>query len=186
MRIAWWICLCAALGLVGLATLSHIFPLEMRREARPGVAVEQLNIARGHLAYLKIEGDKAAVSDILSFLQPPRRSARETRSHRRSVSQPKANASQPYFRFVWKYDSGVPLLGTKTQIDIALWGIPLLLLPMILVPRSFRWAKRRYRVCYNRCTRCGYDLTGNQTCICPECGCATEAGNGRLHDGTVT
>jgi len=45
-----------------------------------------------------------------------------------------------------------------------------------------RWRRRRK----GRCVTCGYRLTGNESGVCPECGCATKLGKGGLHDGTVT
>jgi len=33
-----------------------------------------------------------------------------------------------------------------------------------------RWARMRWRLMPGRCRGCGYDLTGNQTGECPECG----------------
>ncbi len=36
------------------------------------------------------------------------------------------------------------------------------------------------------CSRCGYNLRGNVTGRCPECGCATKLGKGESRDGTVT
>jgi len=51
---------------------------------------------------------------------------------------------------------------------------------MYTAGRGKRAAKKGVCVC------CGYDLTGNQSGRCPECGCATKLGKGGLHDGTAT
>ena len=37
----------------------------------------------------------------------------------------------------------------------------------------FKWNKRR-KVGPNACSGCGYDLTGNESGVCPECGHASE------------
>jgi hypothetical protein len=36
--------------------------------------------------------------------------------------------------------------------------------------RALAWARRSRRRPSNRCPRCGYDLTGNVSGVCPECG----------------
>ena len=57
-----------------------------------------------------------------------------------------------------------------TSIGLPLWAIflPSLFLPLLIVARG---PLRRYRRKQEgRCTSCGYDLTGNTTGHCPECG----------------
>lgn len=67
------------------------------------------------------------------------------------------------------------------RIPLWLAGIPLALLAcggILLVGgfRSlFRWMRFIHRVSAGRCGKCGYDLTGNVSGVCPECGCATES-----------
>ncbi|UCE59327.1 MAG: hypothetical protein JSU63_18025 [Phycisphaerales bacterium] len=39
--------------------------------------------------------------------------------------------------------------------------------------RLRRWQRRRKGLCVS----CGYNLTGNESGVCPECGCATESNN---------
>jgi hypothetical protein len=46
--------------------------------------------------------------------------------------------------------------------------------------------RRARRRMWAQCVNCGYDLRGNTSGACPECGCATKLGKGGLHDGTVT
>ncbi|MBU0718943.1 MAG: hypothetical protein KJ749_11895 [Planctomycetes bacterium] len=56
------------------------------------------------------------------------------------------------------------------KIEVALWGItaPLALIFAALVwYRVLRSRRRRNR---NDCTKCGYNLTGNLSGVCPECG----------------
>jgi hypothetical protein len=45
-------------------------------------------------------------------------------------------------------------------------------LPMIPIwlPSAMRWEKRERRRRQGLCTKCGYDLTGNVSGTCPECG----------------
>ena len=58
---------------------------------------------------------------------------------------------------------------TSTGHRTPLW-LPLaaIAIPMLLLCRSSRWP-------IGRCQKCGYDLTGNVSGVCPECG--TAAGN---------
>ncbi len=56
-------------------------------------------------------------------------------------------------------------------ITLPLW-IPfaLTLLVFFVLPKAFlRW-RERYRIPLHCCQKCGYDLTGNVSGICPECG----------------
>lgn len=59
-----------------------------------------------------------------------------------------------------------PLLGASIQqVELPLW-IPLVL---VAVPTALLW---RHHLSHRpgRCARCSYDLTGNTSGICPECG----------------
>lgn len=60
-----------------------------------------------------------------------------------------------------------PVIGS-TQVQFPLW-IPLVLL-LIRPVRAYRRARSRR---WMDCTACGYDLTGNVSGVCPECGEAT-------------
>jgi len=60
-------------------------------------------------------------------------------------------------------------------------GIPLWLISpgFLMVACLFGWAARalpRSEPCNGTCLACGYNLTGNISGICPECGTATAAG----------
>lgn len=55
-------------------------------------------------------------------------------------------------------------------VTIPLWTVAALLVPMYLW-RTNRLRRRFARV--GHCPKCGYDLTGNESGVCPECGRAT-------------
>jgi len=57
------------------------------------------------------------------------------------------------------------------------WSL-LLLLAGLPVMWMIKWRKRR-RFGPNVCDRCAYDLTGNQTGICPECGASIGTSGGQ-------
>lgn len=61
-----------------------------------------------------------------------------------------------------------------SEIDIPLWTI----LVVIGVPTAFLWYRDRRRP-KGHCRSCGYDLTGNVSGVCPECG--TDAWDARAH-----
>ena len=66
-----------------------------------------------------------------------------------------------------KYTGPVYWLGiyTSRMVGIPLWAVFL----VAVIPSSIGW--RRYRrPPPGRCQKCGYDLTGNVTGVCPECG----------------
>ena len=68
----------------------------------------------------------------------------------------------------------IPLssLHKTTTVSIPFWFLALIfaILPAIWF---IKWRKRR-RLGPNSCGNCGYDLTGNETGECPECGLAPE------------
>ncbi len=51
------------------------------------------------------------------------------------------------------------------SIQIPLW--PVVLIPLIVFGRQFA---RRPRYIPGHCAHCGYNLTGNESGVCPECG----------------
>ena len=58
-----------------------------------------------------------------------------------------------------------PAILRNYQILLPLW-IPFLL---ITIPIAFLWWRDR-RIPLGHCQRCRYDLTGNTSGVCPECG----------------
>jgi hypothetical protein len=62
-----------------------------------------------------------------------------------------------------------------TTLAFPLW-MPLLLLGGYTLVTLFRSRIRRYRRrTGGRCSECGYDLFGNESGVCPECGTACDA-----------
>jgi hypothetical protein len=70
--------------------------------------------------------------------------------------------------FTWPQRSIIKDGGTRMR-RIPLW-LPLLL---VAVPTALLWW-REWRVPPGRCSRCRYDLTGNESGVCPECGTAVD------------
>jgi len=63
--------------------------------------------------------------------------------------------------------------GASTSVSFPLW-LPLLL---IALPTGFLfWSDHRKRTRMGHCTTCGYDLKGNTSGTCPECGAVSSAG----------
>jgi hypothetical protein len=46
----------------------------------------------------------------------------------------------------------------------------MLLAALLPAGRYIGWRIRRHRRTAGKCARCGYDLTGNVSGVCPECG----------------
>jgi hypothetical protein len=58
-------------------------------------------------------------------------------------------------------------------VIVSLTGLALLVVPQIIAaPAKYIGRSRRRR---GRCVQCGYDLTGNESGVCPECGTKTSA-----------
>jgi len=66
----------------------------------------------------------------------------------------------------WNHHAAWANNSTTLAVSVPLWWVaaPLLLLTAIL------WWLDRRRVPPGHCRKCGYDLTGNVTGVCPECG----------------
>lgn len=58
-----------------------------------------------------------------------------------------------------------------THLFLPLW-MPLLVLGPTTIITTMRWWKRNRRLLAGDCRKCGYDLTGNTSGACPECGAA--------------
>jgi len=55
-------------------------------------------------------------------------------------------------------------------------GVPMLaVFALIAVPTAWLWWRDRRRIPPGHCQKCGYNLTGNVSGRCPECGTAIEA-----------
>ncbi len=65
------------------------------------------------------------------------------------------------------------IAGVFVFVDFRVW--PLLVIPISILFRSWRsYRLTRYRHGHGLCVECGYDLTGNVSGVCPECGTATQ------------
>ena len=66
---------------------------------------------------------------------------------------------------------GAAYIVTITLVSVPHWFLTLIfaLLPALWL---FKWNKRR-KLGLNACHSCGYDLTGNESGVCPECGVGT-------------
>ena len=69
------------------------------------------------------------------------------------------------WHFDW-YEPGPPPPPKMWVVVFPLW-IPLLI---VIVPTAILWHRDPGRVLPGHCRKCGYDLTGNVSGRCPECG----------------
>jgi hypothetical protein len=59
-------------------------------------------------------------------------------------------------------------MALRTNVIVPIW-IPLL---VVALPTAFVWWRDRRRIPPGHCQICGYNLTGNVSGRCPECGSA--------------
>ncbi len=71
------------------------------------------------------------------------------------------------------YTDGVELRTVDLGIRWALVAPPAIIIPLVWLVA--RWWKHRRRPLPNHCPSCGYDLTGNVSGRCPECGATVSA-----------
>ena len=69
---------------------------------------------------------------------------------------------------LWVFVIWVNALGRETLVTL----VPVFsILPAIwLTSWFFKWQNQRRLAKVGKCPSCGYDLTGNETGVCPECG----------------
>ena len=68
--------------------------------------------------------------------------------------------------FSWRLPSVEDSGGSQLHLYVPLW-VPFMILA---IPTALLWWRDRQRIPAGRCQKCGYDLTGNVSGRCPECG----------------
>ena len=92
---------------------------------------------------------------------------------RRQISQV-ALAALMFVAVAWQIDpaqSWLPLAITDSFPTVLLYCFGATLVAVVIPP--LRWRRRPKA---DRCEHCGYDLTGNESGVCPECGTVTPQG----------
>lgn len=76
-----------------------------------------------------------------------------------------------YFPSQWDYQEPGQSKGINYRVSLRHWYVPLWIhFAVAAIPTAFLFYRDRRRVPVSHCKRCGYDLTGNVSRICPECG----------------
>jgi len=76
---------------------------------------------------------------------------------------PGVRAYDPFFHIEWLPWAG-GATAAKFTVFVPFW-IPLVI---AAIPTTWMWLRRGSKE--GHCTHCGYDLTGNESGVCPECG----------------
>lgn len=61
------------------------------------------------------------------------------------------------------------------EVIVPFWNLVLLFGMYPISAVAYRFVKRRHMHAPGHCSKCGYNLYGNVTGTCPECGCATKS-----------
>ncbi len=73
------------------------------------------------------------------------------------------------YRMFWRPYANRYLLGTSTVVRSLV--LPLYIPFLIFaIPTGYLWWRDRRRIPPGHCQKCGYNLTGNVSGVCPECG----------------
>lgn len=121
-------------------------------------------LGRGRLHFDRFDGPAA---DLARYAQPPHGNGMGFSFH----SGTWIPISPELFGLILPWASG-PFPGGLAGITQRFWIIPLWI-PFLLIGGSTAWSywrDRRRRFGSGRCLNCGYDLTGNVSGRCPECG----------------
>jgi len=90
------------------------------------------------------------------------------------MQRPPSRANGAFDWRIIKFSSGRHGPLQVTVLRFPFWMPSALLLTLLLGPAGVRWMRRRRRKTRGLCLRCGYDLQGNETAVCPECGARME------------
>jgi hypothetical protein len=112
--------------------------------------------------WVNSEGGSFAVA---TMLRPERHGFRLTWG-----SYAKRTGAAAAVRRLWHFGRA-PQVGAF-DVVVPQWVVPAVLGPLPAA-RIVRWRRLRRRPPTNTCGGCGYDLTGNVSGVCPECGKAT-------------
>jgi len=74
------------------------------------------------------------------------------------------------YPYVQRIDAGTDRLGTRSIAIVPLWPVAYLTAILPVIWGTIRIVESRRNG--SGCTQCGYNLTGNTSGICPECGTA--------------
>ncbi len=93
-----------------------------------------------------------------------------------------AGAGGPHARWavdrqIYPHLTGLPFVYHEARyfiIDVPIWMLAVL----VAIPTAWLWWRDRRGIPPGHCQRCGYDLTGNVSGRCPECGECSRANKG--------
>ena len=118
-------------------------------------------VMQGHCAIFHVSSDNPSIIELRKY----------------AITRDSVWPQTRRFRFEWRkpdclYLQGygcLPVLWTETRIAFPLW-LPLAMCVVLPVAQFARHFLRRRRRPPGTCSQCGYNLTGNSSGTCPECG----------------
>ena len=166
----------ASLALVLVSTGTLVLSLTTRPRSVfswPGQFWSTIIIWNGRITLLEaVPGEGVDVDDTAMRAQADK--------YRQMIDTP---AARRFLGFYWHDISMLTLsAGTSAErplirhrrFDLPLW-FPIAVSTLISVGLLIRPIRRRSYRRQGRCSRCGYDLTGNESGTCPECGTEVKA-----------
>lgn len=157
-----FVTLASLLVLVASYVWGHVFSI-----LAFGQILSEKQVPTNRAVILFLDIDNGASSAQACFVSTRTNDARVfpfNNNYKKSLTSSHGLAAQAF-----TFDVGGPSRQRWTQVQVCgSWWIPTLLLGAFSTWRLARWLRRKSSE--HHC-RCGYDLTGNQSGICPECGC---------------
>jgi len=135
-------------------------------------AATQIRMNHGMIGVGRHVGPPSELAAYLGSFPPPRRGWTWTRATPNPMFESLRRRWGLQLPIIWSpVLSSAPYPNVRWQVFYFPLWIPFLIFAL---PTAFVWYRDRRRIPVGHCGRCGYDLTKNESGVCPECGVVCE------------